>query len=77
LTFASGLLQTGVSYWLVRQGVASGWPVPLRAAFALIKRSTTIFFYNGTAILMLAASSYIRSLMARSPKSARSGSPSV
>ncbi|RQM48043.1 polysaccharide biosynthesis protein, partial [Burkholderia vietnamiensis] len=48
LTFASGLLQTGVSYWLVRKE-STGWLVPLRAAFALIKRSTTIFLYNGTA----------------------------
>ncbi|WP_321968738.1 oligosaccharide flippase family protein [Paraburkholderia tropica] len=63
LTFASGLLQTGLSYWLVRKE-STGFLVSLRAAFAVIKRTTTIFLYNGTATLMLSASAYILSLMA-------------
>ncbi|WP_321905361.1 polysaccharide biosynthesis protein [Paraburkholderia tropica] len=63
LTFASGIIQTTLAYWLVRKE-STGFLAPVRAAFDLIKRSTTIFLYNGTAVLMLAASTYILSLMA-------------
>ncbi|WP_224013115.1 MULTISPECIES: polysaccharide biosynthesis protein [Paraburkholderia] len=63
LTFASGVVQNGVAYWLVRRE-STGFLAPVRAAFAVIKSSTTIFLYNGTAVLILAASTYILSLMA-------------
>jgi PST family polysaccharide transporter len=63
LTFSVGVAQTLLSYWLVRREY-SGFLAPVRAAVNLIKRSATIFIYNGTAILMLSASTYILSLMA-------------
>lgn len=63
LTFASSMVQTLLAYWLVRKEY-SGFVAPVRAAVDLIKRSTVIFIYSGTAVLMLAASTYILSLLA-------------
>ncbi|MBB2932431.1 lipopolysaccharide biosynthesis protein [Paraburkholderia silvatlantica] len=61
--FASNLAQTMLAYWLVRKEY-TGVIAPLRAAINLIKRSATIFIYSGTAVLVLAASTYILSLLA-------------
>ncbi|SDB82295.1 lipopolysaccharide biosynthesis protein [Paraburkholderia lycopersici] len=61
--FASNLAQTALAYWLVRKEY-TGVIAPLRAAVNLVKRSSTIFIYSGTAVLVLAASTYILSLLA-------------
>lgn len=63
LTFASGLIQTLVAYWLVRKEY-TGFIAPVRAAINLIKRSSVIFIYSSTAVLLLAVSTYILSLLA-------------
>ncbi|MFM0094528.1 oligosaccharide flippase family protein [Paraburkholderia nemoris] len=63
LTFASSLIQSLLAYWIVRREF-SGVIAPLRAAVNLIKRSTVIYIYSGTAVMMLVASTYILSLLA-------------
>jgi O-antigen/teichoic acid export membrane protein len=61
--FASNLAQTLLSYWLVRKE-HTGLIASVRAAVNLMKRSIVIFIYSGTAVLVLAASTYILSLLA-------------
>jgi O-antigen/teichoic acid export membrane protein len=63
LTFASGFIQMLAAYWIVRKEF-SGLLAPLRKAVDLIKRSTIIFVYSGTSMLLLGASTYILSLLA-------------
>ncbi|MBN3852574.1 oligosaccharide flippase family protein [Paraburkholderia sp. Ac-20340] len=63
LTFLSGLIQTIVAYWLVRKEF-TGFIAPVRAALNLIKRSSVIFIYSSTAVLLLAVSTYMLSLLA-------------
>jgi PST family polysaccharide transporter len=63
LIFASSIVQTLLAYWVVRKEF-SGLIAPLHKAVNLIKRSTIIFIYNGTSILLLAASAYILALLA-------------
>jgi O-antigen/teichoic acid export membrane protein len=59
----SSVVQLLSAYWLLR-GEFSGFVSSLRAAIVLIKRSTTIFIYGGTSVLLIGASTYILSLLA-------------
>lgn len=63
LTFASITVQLVLAYVVVRREF-SGLLAPLRRAFDLIKRSTIIFVYGGTSVLLIGASAYILSLFA-------------
>lgn len=63
ITFASSAIQLGMAYFVVRREF-SGVLAPLRRAFDLIKRSTIIFVYGGTSVLLIGASAYILSLFA-------------
>ncbi|WP_322015093.1 oligosaccharide flippase family protein [Paraburkholderia sp. J12] len=63
LSFVSVAIQLVLAYVVVRREF-SGLIAPLRAAVDLIKRSTIIFIYGGTSILLIGASAYILSLLA-------------
>lgn len=63
LSFASGAIQLVLAYMVVRREF-SGFAAPLRGAINLIKRSTVIFVYGGTSVLLIGASAYILSLFA-------------
>ncbi|WP_144153926.1 oligosaccharide flippase family protein [Paraburkholderia sp. BCC1885] len=63
LTFLSSLVQSLLAYWVVRKEF-SGVISHLRKAVDVIKRSTTIFIYGGTSMLLIGASAYMLSLLA-------------
>lgn len=63
ISFASCAIQLGLAYVVLRREY-TGFIAPLRRAFDLIKRSTIIFVYGGTSVLLIGASAYILSLFA-------------
>lgn len=63
LSFTSIVIQLVLAYVLVRREF-TGFIAPLRSALSLIKRSTIIFVYGGTSVLLIGASAYILSLLA-------------
>jgi len=63
LALTSSVVQLVLAYMVVRREI-SGFIAPLRRAVDLIKRSTIIFVYGGTSMLLIGASAYILSLFA-------------
>lgn len=63
LLLLSCAVQLLSAYWLVR-GEFSKLLSTVREALSLIKRSTTIFLYSSTSVLLIGASTYILSLLA-------------
>ncbi|MCA7927058.1 oligosaccharide flippase family protein [Burkholderia cenocepacia] len=63
LLLASSVIQLGLAYWLIRREFA-GAVSNLKRAVDLIRRSTVIFIYGGTSVLLAGASTYLLSTMA-------------
>lgn len=63
LAFTSSVVQLAMAYMVVRREF-SGVIAPLRRAVNLIRRSTILFIYGGTSVLLIGASAYILSLFA-------------
>jgi O-antigen/teichoic acid export membrane protein len=63
LLLSSIVIQLGLAYWLVRPEF-QGLLASVKSAVDLIRRSTTIFIYGGTSVLLTGASTYLLSTMA-------------
>lgn len=63
LLLLSSSVQLGLAYWALR-GEFDGLLGKLREALELIRKSTIIFVYGGTSVLLIGASTYVLSLLA-------------
>lgn len=63
VTFVCTIVQLGIAYWIIRREF-TGFIAPLHRVISLIKRSTMIFVYGSTSLLLTCASTYILSLLA-------------
>ncbi|WP_074299165.1 oligosaccharide flippase family protein [Paraburkholderia phenazinium] len=64
LLLISCATQLIIAYWLVRKEFSHLFS-RLKDAINLIRKSTTIFIYGGTSVLLIGASTYILSMLAR------------
>lgn len=74
LLLASSCIQLGLAYWMIRADFR-GMLASLKAAVALIRKSSTIFIYGGTSVLLTGASTFLLSTMASQAEVSAFGIP--